>query len=521
MYDYDAVVIGAGLGGLSAASILAKNGLKVLVFENTGNIGGCCSSYDEGGYRFDIGASVVELRWVLDELFEALGKKTSDYIDFIPVDPIYGFMTADGERFSYPVDKDGTREVIARFSKEDAEAWDRFAKLGSASINKAFGQVMTKPFMTFTDAVKVSAGNRDLVKYLKYMVLNFESTLCSFFKSDRVRASMSLQSYFVGLPPALCPGYIAFLAYSEHEGIFYPRGGMVQIPKGIAFSFEGFGGEIKFNSRVSKVLVQGRRAAGVELADGTQVRSRIVISNVNAKTLYLDMVGRQNLPSWAVKAIESYELSIPAPMIMLGLDAAPELDAHHTFCYTTLDQMNSIWFEDAAQGRLPQSNFMLISWPSHDDPSLAPEGHHCLNLVTFAPYDLAGTTWDDIKEQYLEDQLDAMEKQFGLKLRDHIQVAKLSTPMDFERMLLHPKGAVYALQNDIMASAFFRPRLRSRALKGLYLTGASTHFGGGVPPALGSGIAASSLILEDLARSAVGRHPAPDPRARQRESGLE
>lgn len=498
MHDYDAVVIGAGLGGLSAASILAKNGLEVLICENTGTVGGCCSSYEEGGYTFDTGASVVELWWVIDELFEALGKKTSDYIDFIPVDPIYGFVTAEGERFSYPVDKDGTRKVIAQFSTEDAEAWDRFAKMGSDAINKAFGQVMTKPFMTLTDSIKISARNPDLIKYLKYMGLNFESTLCSFFKSEKVRASMSLQSYFVGLPPALCPGYIAFLAYSEHEGIFYPRGGMIQIPKGMATAFEEFGGEIKFNATVRKVLVEGGRAVGVELVDGTQIRSRIVISNVNAKTLYLEMVGRENIPSWAVKAIDGYALSIPAPMIMLGLNSAPDLDAHHTFCYTTLDQMNSIWFEDAANGRLPKSNFMLISWPSHADPSLAPEGHHCLNMVTFAPYELAGTTWDETKEQYLEDQLDNMEKQFGLSLRDHIEVARLSTPMDFERHLLHPKGAVYGLQNDIMASAFFRPRMRSRVVKDLYLTGASTHFGGGVPPTVGSGIAASSLILDDL-----------------------
>jgi len=498
MHDYDAVVIGAGLGGLSAASILAKSGLKVLVCENTGTIGGCCSSYEEGGYTFDIGASIVELWWIIDELFETLGKKTSDYIDFIPVDPIYGFVTADGERFSYPVDKDATRKVIEQFSTEDAEAWDRFAELGSDAINFAFGQVMTKPMMTLTDSMKLTMANPALAKYLKYMGKTFEGTLCGFFKSDRVRASMSLQSYFVGLPPALCPGYIAFLAYSEHEGIFYPRGGMIQIPKGIAAVLEEYGGEIRLDSRVSKVLVEGGRAAGVALSDGTEIRSRVVISNVNAKTLYLDMVGRDMIPSWAARAIDSYEVSIPAPMIMLGLNSRPELDAHHTFCYTTLDQMNSIWFEDAASGRLPQGNFMLVSWPSHADPSLAPEGHHCLNLVNFAPYDLAGTTWDEIKEQYLEDQLDNMERMFGLSLRENIEVARLSTPMDFERQLLHPRGAVYGLQNDIMATAFFRPRMRSRVVKGLYLTGASTHFGGGVPPTLGSGIAASGLILKDI-----------------------
>ena len=499
MQDYDAVVIGAGLGGLSAASILAKNGFKTLICENTAHLGGCCSTYEEDGYNFDIGASIVELWWIIDELFETLGKKVSDYIDWIPVDPIYGFLTADGQRFTYPVDPDETRKVIAGFCEADGPNWDAFQKLGSEAIHKAFGQIMTTPFMTFGDAMKVMAKAPSMVKLMKYMGLNFESTLCKFFESEKVRASMSLQSYFVGLPPALCPGYIAFLAYSEHEGIFYPRGGMVQIPAAIARVFEEYGGEIKFDARVKRVIMDGNKAIGVELMDGTQVRSKMVISNINAKTLYLEHIGRENLPGWAAKAISSYEVSIPAPMIMLGLDAAPDLDAHHTFCYTTLDEMNAIWFEDYYSRKLPDRGFMLVSWPTHADPSLAPEGHHIINMVTFAPYELAEGDWDDLKEKYLETQLDFLENSFGLRdIRDHITMARVTTPKDFAKMLLHPGGAVYALQNDIMASAFFRPRLRSRAVKNLYLTGASTHFGGGVPPTIGSGIAASKLITRDF-----------------------
>jgi phytoene desaturase len=496
--DYDAVIIGAGLGGLSCAAVLAQKGLKTLVCENTSQVGGCCSSYDHQGYRFDIGASVVELAWVIDELFERVGKKTADFIDFIPIDPIYGFITADGRRFAYPVDVAGTREVIAGLSQEDAQAWDRFAEVGSEAIKKAFGNVMAKPMATMQDMMKVGMENPALMKYMKYFILNFETTLCKFFKNDTVRASMSLQSYFIGLPPALCPGYVAFLAYSEHEGVFYPRGGMAAIPEGIARAFRGFGGEMKLNATVKRILLDGRRACGVELADGTQIRSRMVVSNINAKTLYLELVGEENLPAWAKRAIKSYDVSMPSPMIMLGLDTKPDLDAHHTIPYSTLDNMNSIWFNEYLHNHIPAFGAGLISWPTHSDPSLAPEGHHILNMIAFAPYEPAEGDWDKIKENYLETQLDVLEKNFGLNIRDHVVVAKVNTPKDFEKMLRHPRGAVYGLQNDVTCSAAFRPSTRSRAVKGLYLTGASTHLGGGIAPTIGSGMVAGDLIDKDF-----------------------
>ncbi len=498
MNDYDVIVIGAGLGGLSAASLLAKSGFKTLVCEHTSRVGGCCSSYDHEGYTFDIGASIVEMAWIIDDLFTRLGKKTSDYMEMISIDPIYGFVTQDGERFTYPVSKEGTRDIIARISPDEAKAWDRFATIGAEAINEVFGSVMSTPMMTMLDALKVGMSMPKFIKYAPYMVKSFESTLCSFFSSDKVQASMSMQSYYIGLPPALCPGYAAFLAYSEHEGIYYPRGGMIKIPEGIARAFTEFGGEIKFDATVRRILLEGKRAVGVELADGTQIRSRLVLSNVNAKVLYNEMIGRDKMPRWASRTIDSYELSIPCPMIMVGMDAAPELEAHHTICYGTMDEMNSAYFDYFKKGKLHSGGMMIICWPTHADPSLAPEGHHALNIVTLAPYDLAEGDWDSMKERYLEIMLDSVEKKFHVNLRDHITTVKVNSPKDFERALLHPRGAVYGLNNDLFSTAMFRPNMRSRLFDGLYLAGASTHFGGGVPTTVGSGMAVSGIIEKDM-----------------------
>lgn len=499
MYDYDAVIIGGGLGGLSTAALLSHKGYRVLVCEYADQVGGCCSSFQtKEGYRFDVGASVVELTFILDKLFELIGKKTSDYIDLISIDPIYSFTTQDGRRFSYPVDSKATREVIAQLSEKDAEAWDRFAKMGSEAVNKAFGEVMDKPMMNFTDAIKIGIKMPEFIKYMPFMLNNFENTLTKFFKNDAVRGSMSLQSYYIGLPPALCPGYAAFLAYSEHEGVFYPKGGMGKIPDGIADATMEFGGEIKCNARVTKVIVENGRAVGIEMEDGTQITSRMVVSNINAKNLYLDLLGREHLPRWAEKAIDSYRLSCTAPMIMLGLNKAPDLEGHHTICYGTLEDMNSAWFDYMEKGLIPPAGFTLISWPTHADPSLAPKGHHCLNIVIGAPYKLAEGTWDEKREEYIEMFIDAIESKFNIELRDSITYAHVNTPTDFEKMLLMPEAAVYGFLSDLTATAMFRPSMKSRIVKNLYLCGASTQYGGGVPTVIGSGIALNEVIERDF-----------------------
>ncbi len=498
MYDYDAIVIGAGLGGLSTGALLAKNGFKTLICEYMNRVGGCCNSYDHQGFRSDIGPSIVEFKFVFEELFRRLGRNLSDYIDFIEVDPVYGFVTADGRRFTYPASSEGTKEVMATFSPEDARAWDRFAKTGEGVMKHLFLKTMTKEMTTLWDMMKFGMTTPALIKYMGYMYMNFESTIKHFFKSEAVLASMGMHAYFVGLPPAICPGYIAFLCYTDHQGIYYPRGGMASIPQGIAKVYQEYGGETRLNTRVTKVLVEKGKAQGVELDDGTRITSRLVVSNINAKSLYLDLVGRENLPRWAVKAMESYAYSFANPNIMLGLDSAPDLESHHTVCYSTLEDMNRCWFEDYTKGKIPERGFMLISWPTKEDPSLAPEGCHTLNLVTLAPYDLAQGDWDQIKEQYMEMHIESMERNFGLRLKDHIVTAHVNTPKDFERMMLQPKGAIYGLQFDHMSSLIFRPRIRSRAIKGLYLAGASTHQGGGTPTVTASGIIAGSLITSDF-----------------------
>jgi phytoene desaturase len=251
---------------------------------------------------------------------------------------------------------------------------------------------------------------------------------------------------------------------------------------------------VRLNSRVERLLVRQGRVHGVQLADGSQVTSRLVVSNVNARMLYTNLIGLEHLPPLARRGIQSYAYSKAVPMIYLGLDYTPPLASHHSIIAVSPQQVNRYWWENVERGVLPEEPFGLICWPTSSDPSLAPQGKHVINLIPEGFYRLSGTDWDAEKESFIERTLKSFSKFAIPGLIDHVQVVECATPLDFERRLLLPEGAIYSLQQDLPALAVFRPAARSRSLRGLYLTGSSTHPGGGVPTTIASGLIAAQLI---------------------------
>ncbi len=499
MADYDAIVIGAGLGGISTGALCAKNGFKTVILEQSDLIGGCCSTYERDGYKFDIGASIVEITQPMERVFELLGKRREDYIDLVPCDPIYSFITEDGRKFSYPTDIDETTKVIEQIAPEDVEGWKAFSDMGMEMIEKMMDAVMLSPLNSIPEALAMVAKNPRVVKYAPLFLRTHQAVVRKYYKNPVIQGSVAFQSYFAGAPPELGSGIFGFIALSEHLGIFYPKGGMISIPQGIINAASDFGLEVRTNTKVENIIVEGGKAVGVRLEDGTEMRSRFVVSNLNAKVTYLKLVRPENLPKWALKAISSYEVSMPCPMIYVGLDARPDLDAHHTVVTGSIDAMNDVWNNYYKKGVIPRTAMSLICWPTEADPSLAPEGHHVLNFLCNAPapYAPLGDNWDRIKDWYREAALDELEKYVLPDVRDHITIMDVSTPLDFERRLLSPQGGIYGLFSDMTTLALFRPHARSRAIKNLYLTGSSTHLGGGVPTTLASGVITSSYILKD------------------------
>lgn len=497
MSDYDVIVIGAGLGGLSAGALLAHQGRKVLVLEQSDRVGGCCSSFEKNGYTFDTGASIVEIIQPIEQVFRLLGTTLQEEIDLTPCDPIMSFIFENGERVTYPLSAEKTGEIISRIDPEDGKRWKEFSKFSQELMEVTLDTFFCEPASTFEDMANIIKKNPKFLKFLPIFLNNYQSVLEKYFKNETVLKTMAYESLYFGLPPALVPGPYAMVPYTEHVGIYYPKGGMIQIPLALQRMGEKYGMQVHLNNHVTKVLVENGKIIGVRLADGSEITCDKVVGNINAKTLYLKMIGEEYLPPMVVRGLKSYKYSISVPMVYVALDYEPPLDAHHSIIAISPDELNKHYFEHLKAGVLAKKNFGLICWSTHTDPSLAANGHHLLNLIPEGSYYLRDTDWDTEKPAFIERTIENLSKSAIPGLKEHVVFSDCATPLDFERYLKLPEGAIYNLQQDLPAQAMFRPAARSKSIAGLYLAGSSTHPGGGVPSTIASGWIASKLIAQD------------------------
>lgn len=497
--DYDVIVVGAGVGGLSAGAVLAREGLKTLVLEQADNVGGCAASFENSGFHFDVGACIIEVLKAHASFYERLGLDMEDYITFMPNDPLYELVDIlSGERFTVPASAEGTAELIGRHSKADALAFMRFMREQGKLMDDFTEAVFTTSQCRAVDLLKVFGKCPQAIPNLHYLMLPFNKVVETLFVHPFTRRLVCNSSVIGGLPPSRQVGMMLWQTYAEHAGMYYPRGGMGAVPRAMARALEDVGGEIRLASRVDRLLLEKKAARGVLLSDGTAITSRAVVSDANATNLYLKMIGEEYIPKLVAKGIRSYELSPSCAVGHLGLDYRPPMPAQHIMALADPELIDLFWSDIYDKGIAVPQSVGLISCPSYTDPSLAPEGGAALSFITMAPRHPQGASWSEMKWDYLERGIEMLDAVYVPGIKEHIVFKTIATPEDFEKRLLIPDGSIYSYSMSVLSQMVFRPSNRSKCIKDLYLSGASTHPSGSVPGALYGGLLAADLVLKDL-----------------------
>jgi phytoene desaturase len=490
-----AAVIGSGFGGLAAAIRLQAAGVPTVLFEARDKPGGRAYVYEDNGFVFDAGPTVITAPQTLAELFELGGRKMEDYVDLLPVTPFYRLVWDDGDRFDYVGDGESMAAQIGRRSPEDARGYRAFVAYSKKVFDKGYEELASVPFPRFMDMVKVAP---DLA--LLRADRSVYATVARFVKDEHVRQALSFHSLLVGGNPFDTSAIYTLIHYLERKwGVFFPRGGTGALVRALVRLFEDLGGEIRLSTPVRGIEVERRNdrdlhmvasARGVEPFD-------VVVSNADIHHTYAKLYAGHRVAEERARRLEKLDWSMSLFVLYFGTNRAYDDIAHHTVIFGP--RYKELLREIFDGPKLPDDFSLYLHAPTVSDPSLAPPG--CSSFYVLSPVPHLGNAeldWPAIADGYADRILAALERYLP-DVRRHVVVKRWFTPRDFQRELAAYQGSAFSVAPTLMQSAWFRPHNRDENIPGLYLVGAGTHPGAGVPGVVSSAKATVSLVLRDLA----------------------
>lgn len=481
-------VIGAGLGGLSAAIALAARGRKVTVLEQLDRPGGKMGELTQAGFRWDTGPSVITMRDVFERLFALADRRLEDYVDLVPLHPVTRYFWRDGLVFDAVLSEAEMRKQIGAFSPPDAENYSQFMRYAA----KLFDTVK-EPFLYsrkpgLRDLTRLPLRDALKIDALRTMAQSTSAT----FRDKRLVQLFNRFATYNGSSPYKVPATLNTIAHVElAAGAFYPRGGVYQIAKAYEKLTRELGVDIRYNTPVRRITTKRGRVTGVEIGGNTvgeiSLSADAVVCNADythARVRLLDAGGGDKL-----------EPSCSGFVLMLGVRGQSPRLAHHNifFCDDYPREFNDIFARKVAA----EDPTLYVCITSKTDPAHAPPGCENWFVLVNAPYLSAAYDWQLHAAEYAALIKRMLARQAGLDPRQ-IVVEKILTPADLQQRYGGNRGAIYGFSSNSMSAAFQRPDNRDRKLRGLYYASGSAHPGGGVPLVTLSGMAAAGCVLDDL-----------------------
>ena len=477
-----AVVIGSGFGGLAAAIRLGARGYRVTVLERLEQPGGRARVHRRDGFTFDAGPTIVTAPFLFEELWALAGKRLSDDVTLVPMDPFYQIRFADGATFDYSGDPERMRAEVARFAPGDVAGYERFMAHARAVCALGFEQLGDVPFGTVRAMLRIAP---DLLRLSGHR--SVYSVVSRFIRDERLRTVFSFHPLLIGGNPFKASGIYCLIADLERRwGVHFALGGTGRLVDGMVRLIRGQGGRVRLGADVAEIRVEGGAARGVRLASGEIIPADIVVSNADSA-----LTQARLLPEplrWSPRRLRRARSSMGLFVWYFGTRRRYPDVAHHTILLGPRyrDLLGDIFDRKV----LAEDASLYLHRPTATDDSLAPPGQDCFYVLAPVPNLAGGQDWASLAEPYRK-RIEAMLEDSVLPgLSQELATSFVTTPQDFRDDFLSYRGSGFGLEPVLTQSAWFRPHNRS-AIAGLYLVGAGTHPGAGLP-----GVLSSAKVLD-------------------------
>jgi phytoene desaturase len=483
----DAIVIGSGFGGLAAAIRLGARGYRVTICEKLDAPGGRAYVYRQDGFTFDAGPTIVTAPFLLEELWALCGRQMSEDIDLRAIDPYYRIRFEDGSHFDYSGDDEAMKAEIARFNPDDVAGYEQFLCASADLYAVGFDELLYESFDSLSTMVRALPG---LVRTQFYR--SVYSLVARYIKHPKLRMVFSFHPLLVGGNPFTTTAVYALIGQLERRhGVHFAMGGTGSLVKGLVSLIESQGGVLRCNAPVSRILVEDRKAVGVELEGGEQLRAGVVVSNADSAATYRYLVPAQYRRRWTDRKLDNARYSMSLFVWYFGTDRQYPDVPHHMMLLS--DRYKTL-LDDIFDRKVLADDFSLyLHRPTATDPSLAPPGCDAFYVLSPVPNLEGPTDWADAAERYRASIAGMLADTVLPDLERHVATSRLLTPVDFRDRLFSVRGAAFGLQPVLTQTAWFRPHNRSEELEGLYLVGAGTHPGAGMP-----GVISSAKVLDEV-----------------------
>ena len=485
------IVIGAGIGGIVAATHLAQHGLQVTVVEKNSRPGGRCDRLSREGHHFDTGPTLLVMPLLYEAEFRALGTSMHDVLELQRVDPTYHLVFDDGSQLALTADLKSMQTQLECLEPGSFQGFLRYMKEGGQHYQLGMEKLVNRDFRAAADFFTFS--NLSLLFRLKPLVNHYRN-MSAYFTNPRLKSAFTFQDVYMGLSPFEAPATFSMMSYTElAHGVFYPKGGMFSIAEALIKLARAAGVEFMFNAPVERIDVNARHARGVDLPDG-RLEADVVLANADLPYVYQNLLPRDGL----TKAFDRKRFSCSVISFFWGMDKTYEMLGPHTLFLASDYREN---FECIIRDLgLPANPSLYVHAPARLDPSMAPSAQD--TLIAIVPVGHIGENgeqdWAKMRDEARQHVFQRLAILGITDIESHIKFEMTYTPLSWRKRYNLVKGSTHGLSHTLTQLAYFRPHNRHARYKNLYFVGASTHPGTGLPTAMVSGRLVARRIMDEL-----------------------